>query len=192
MDLMTTPVEHRDERLPESRVAATHRRSGTQKALMTAARLAELRAQLELLHGHERGEIAQRLREARTYGDGSNNDEYHALREEQMVTEARVALLENTVANAVVIDTSQTAEGVAAIGSTITIEDTASGREGRYRLGSAHEPLERDVISAASPVGQALMGVAPGTIVTVELPKGRYRTVRLLSTETAGSAVRSS
>ena len=159
---------------------------------MTAARLAELRAQLELLHGRERGEIAQRLREARTYGDGFNNDEYHAVREEQMVTAARVALLENAVANAVVIDASQSVEGVAGIGSTITIEDTADGGERRYRLGSAHEPLERDVISAASPMGQALLGAAPGTSVTVELPSGRDRTVRLLSTATAGDAVRSS
>jgi len=192
MNLMSTFAEHRDERLPESRVAATSARVGAQKALMTAARLAELRAQLDLLHGHERGEIAQRLREARTYGDGPNNDEYHALREEQMVTDARVTLLENTVANAVVIDASRAAEGVAGIGSTITIEDTAGGGERRYRLGSAHEPLERDVISAASPMGRALLGTAPGTIVNVELPRGRHRTVRLLSIETASDAVRSS
>ena len=58
---------------------------------------------LERAARRHREEIAQRLREARSYGDGSNNDEYHALREEQMVLEARIALLEATVARAVVI-----------------------------------------------------------------------------------------
>ena len=68
------------------------------------------------------------------------------------------------------------------IGSTITVEDVDSGAQGRYRLASAHEALTGNVISAASPLGQALMGHTPGTVVTVELPKGRSRTVRLVST----------
>ena len=63
---------------------------------------ASRRARAELRRRH-REEIAERLREARSYGDGSNNDEYHALREEQMVLEARIALLETDVARAVVI-----------------------------------------------------------------------------------------
>jgi transcription elongation GreA/GreB family factor len=101
--------------------------------------------------------VEQRLREARPYGEGSNNDEYHAVREEQMVLEARLAALENTVAHAVVVDADD----------------------------AARAP---DVISAASPMGQALMGARPGAVVTVDLPNRRSRTVRLVAVKTPPQA----
>jgi hypothetical protein len=63
-------------------------------ALMTAADLESLRSELERLRERTGLEIAQRLREARFYGEGANNDEYHAVREEQMVLQARMASLE--------------------------------------------------------------------------------------------------
>ena len=67
------------------------------RPLMTSAGLEELRGELAQLRRRVSEEIALRLREARSYGDGSNNDEYHAVREEQIVLEARIASLENTV-----------------------------------------------------------------------------------------------
>jgi len=134
------------------------------------------------LRRRHREEIAQRLREARSYGDGSNNDEYHALREEQMVLEARIALLEATVARAVVIESQQLDDGVASIGSTVSIEDLASGSRSRHQLASAHA-ADTGGISAASPLGQALMGNGPGTVVTFDLPNGRTRSVRLTAVE---------
>jgi transcription elongation factor GreA len=156
--------------------------------LMTEASLDELRAELEQIHRRTRLEIAHRLREARAYGDGSNNDEYHAVREEQMVLEARIASLEETLARAIVLDAEDAAPGVAVIGSSVLIEDLASGALSQYRLASAHHSLGPDTISAASPIGQALIGTVPGTTVTVELPNGRSRTVRLVDVESEGPA----
>ena len=153
-------------------------------ALMTAESLDELRVELERLRRRTKLQIAQRLREARPYGEGANNDEYHAIREEQIVLEARVAALEDTVARAVVVDVDDAAPGVAVIDSTVLIEDLASGLRSRYRLGSAHGPRGADIISAGSPMGQALMGARPGAVVTVELPNGRSRTVRLMAVKT--------
>jgi transcription elongation factor GreA len=150
--------------------------------LMTSAGLEELRGELAQLRRRVSEEIAQRLREARSYGDGSNNDEYHAVREEQMVLEARIASLENTVMRAVVLDPETAEEGVAGIGSTVSVEDLASGHRSRHRLASAHSS-ERGGISAASPMGHALMGATPGTVVTVDLPRGRSRTVRVVAVE---------
>jgi transcription elongation factor GreA len=155
-------------------------RYGPGDALMTAASLNELRDEFEQLRRRTRVEIAQRLREARSYGDGSNNDEHHAVREEQMVLEARIASLEDTLARATVVDTDEAARGVAAIGSTVLIEDLASGAVSQHRLTSAHHSLGPDTISAASPMGQALIGARPGTTVTVQLPNGRTRSIRLV------------
>jgi transcription elongation factor GreA len=161
---------------------------GSGAALMTAASLNDLRDELERLRRHTRLEIAQRLRDARSYGGGSNNDEYHAVREEQMVLEARMASLEDTLVRAIVVDPDDAARGVAAIGSTVLIEDLASGAAGQYRLASAHHSLGPDTISAASPVGRVLVGASPGMTVTVELPSGRTRSIRLLDVKSEDTA----
>lgn len=148
-------------------------------SLMTSVGLEAVRAELARLRQSSRLEIEQRLRDARSYGDGSNNDEYHAVREDQMVLEARIAALDATVARATVVEPADGVQGRALIGSTVTLEDLESGAITRHQLASAHS-RGADVISAASPMGQALMGVVPGMTVTVELPNGRSRAVRLL------------
>ena len=150
---------------------------------MTVAGLDSLRSELERLRERTRREIAGRLREARAYGEGANNDEYHAVREEQMVLEARMASLAETIARATVVESGAARQGVAAIGTTVWIEDLASGATARYRLTGAHQAFSPDVISAASPIGQALMGAPPGTVATVALPNGRSRSVRLVDVE---------
>jgi transcription elongation factor GreA len=155
-------------------------------ALMTAASLGELRLELEQLRARTRIELTQRLREARAFGAGSNNDEFHAVREEQMVLEARIATLEETIARAAVVDRGAVESGVAVIGSTVLIEDLDSGEVSQYRLASAHHSLGPDSISAGSPMGQALVGAAAGTVVTVDLPNGRSRSVRLADVTTEG------
>jgi transcription elongation factor GreA len=158
--------------------------------LMTAQTLEELRSELERLRRTTRDQLEQRLREARPYGVGSNNDEYHAVREEQMVLEARLAALEETIARAVVIEVDSTAPDVAVIGSTVTIEDVESGSQRRYRLASAHQERGPDLISAASPMGQALLGARTGNVLTVELPSGRSRRIRLVSVKTPPPVMR--
>jgi transcription elongation factor GreA len=154
---------------------------------MTVDTRNELRAELERLRRDSRSEIAQRLREARTYGDGSNNDEYHAVVEE-MVLEARLRSLEATIARAKVVDRHELGDGVAVIGATLLIEDLDSGTLTQYRLGSAHEALRPDTISASSPMGKALVGATPGTVITVDLPNGQSRSVRLADVATPGLA----
>ena len=157
-------------------------------ALMTAATLDELRDELERLRGRTRVEMAQQLREARAFGAGSNNDEFHAVREEQLVLEARIAALEETVARAAVVDPVDVERGEVVIGSTVLVEDLESGAVSQYRLASAHHSRGSDTISAASPMGRALVGATPGTVVTVDLPNGRSRSVRLADVTMGGVA----
>jgi transcription elongation factor GreA len=164
------------------------RSQGVVSALMTADTLNEVRDELEQLRRHTRLEIAERLREARAYGDGSNNDEHHAVVEEQMVLEARLRSLEATIARAKVVDRRELEDGVAVLGSTLLIEDLESGALSEYRLGSDHETLRPDTISVSSPMGKALVGATAGTIVTVDLPNGRSRSARLAEVVTPGTA----
>lgn len=158
------------------------RRSAPPRLLMTGAHLEELQDELARLGQRVREETAQRLRDARSYGEGSNNDEYHAVREDQVVLEARIASLAETVARAVVVDPREAGDGVAVIGSTVSLEDLATGETSRHRLASAHS-AKRGAISAASPIGQALMEARPGTLVTVDLPSGRSRSLRVTAVE---------
>lgn len=122
---MITTSHHQDDgsaHKPGERLGRTngHPR-GRAPALMVGTDLEELRSELERLRSRTRQEIAQRLHDARSYGDGSNNDEYHAIFEEQLVLSARIAMLEETVGRAVVIDPDKAREGGAVIGATVLI-----------------------------------------------------------------------
>jgi transcription elongation factor GreA len=120
---------------------------------MTASDLEKLRAEIRGLRLYSCGDIADGLWDARQYADGSNNDELLAVREEQMVVEARIALLEH---------------------------DRAGRQSLTLRLVSAHA-IGGGTISAASPMGRALVGSRAGAVVSLELPNGRSRSVRVVS-----------
>src|SRR5215211_2705610 len=185
-------------RLPDDSIRSTADKASTRlgersrvpagPALMTLAALDELRDELHRLRELANDETAQRLRDARGYGEGSNNDEYHAVREDQMVLEARIASLDATIARARLVDSHAAGEETAVIGSIVLVEDLGSGAVKRYRLVSAHDSLGPDVISAGSPMGQAIVGTTAGTIVTVRLPNGRVRSVRLLEVRSGDHA----
>lgn len=168
-------------------MASVERRDGhpTDMLLMTAADFEALEGKLERLARPGRAELAERLRDARSYGNDSNNDEYHALLEERMVFEARIAQLEEIRARAVVVDSTSAPDGTVGIGSIVTLVDLASGTQSRFRVGSAGASLEHDAISVSSPVGKAIVGTVAGAVVTVELPNGRSRTVRVDAVEAA-------
>jgi transcription elongation factor GreA len=148
---------------------------------MSPADLENLRMELRELRLRGRSEIAEGLRDARQYGNGSNNDELHAVREEEMVVEARIALLEHVIARAAVADLPERT-GSVGIGSTVSLEDVPSGAIKTYRLASAHA-VGAGTISAASPMGRALIGSRAGAVVDLELPSGRSRSVRVVSVE---------
>jgi transcription elongation factor GreA len=156
--------------------------------LMTATELNGLRAELERLRERHREEISEELRDARSYGGGSNNDEYHALREEQMVVEARISALEDTVATATVLYPDDAADGIVTIGSRVVLEDLPSGKTRTYRLAGAYF-VDPDAISAASPMGRALIGAVERTVVTVDLPHQRSRSVRVIAVENPATAL---
>jgi transcription elongation factor GreA len=145
---------------------------------LTRAAYSKLQAELDQLRS-ERAAHEDRFRTAREFGDPSANDELMALREEEAITVARQARLEEILSRAEVVD--EAVEGdVIAIGSAVTVLDQGSGRTETYIVDGAHGSMDSNVISALSPMGVALIGRERGEIVDVVLPRGRARTLTIL------------
>lgn len=136
---------------------------------ITAEGKHELEKELETLKGR-RGDIADKIAEARDYGDLSENAEYDAAREEQGVVESRIAEIEEILMNADII-AGGTKKGVVALGSTVELE--TNGKVMTYVVVGPVEanPLEGK-ISNESPIGEALLDKKVGEHVTITTPKG--------------------
>lgn len=128
----------------------------------------ELETELTELKG-QRSQIAEKIANARDYGDLSENAEYDAAREEQAQLESRVAELEEILQNADIIKPAK-ANGKVQVGSTVELKN---GKTVKYQIVGPVEadPLEGK-ISNESPIGAALMGKKEGEKVTIETPKG--------------------
>jgi len=150
--------------------------------LTTAEGLAAMEAELAALEGEGRREIADRIKVAREWGDLKENSEYHDAKNEQAHLETKIARLRERITGAVVVERSDDAgqSGVVSFGSTVVVRGD-DGREQTWRIVSSHDASPREgLLSAESPVAQALMGRAVGDEVSVALPRGR-RALTVLS-----------
>lgn len=129
---------------------------------------AELEVELEELKGR-RGDIAEKIANARDYGDLSENAEYDAAREEQGLLESRIAEIEDILMNAEIIKGGSRTR--VSLGSKVELK--TNGKTVRYSIVGPVEadPMEGK-ISDESPIGQALMGKKVGDKVTIKTPKG--------------------
>lgn len=134
---------------------------------ITEAGRKELEQELEELKGR-RGDIAEKIAEARDYGDLSENAEYDSAREEQGLVETRIAEIEDILMNAEIIKARKSSK--VQIGSTVELKN---GKTVKYTIVG---PVEADPIngkiSDESPLGVALMGKAVGDTATISTPKG--------------------
>jgi len=129
---------------------------------------AELESELEQLKGR-RGEIAEKIAEARDYGDLSENAEYDAAREEQGIVETRIAEIEDILMNAQIIK-GASKDGKISLGATVDLE-TEDKKVSYTVVGPVEaDPLEGK-ISNESPIGEALMGKEIGDKVVIKTPK---------------------
>jgi transcription elongation factor GreA len=128
----------------------------------------ELETELEALKGR-RGEIADKIAEARNYGDLSENAEYDTAREDQALVESRIAEIEDILANAEIIKAGTGNKIV--LGATVELKN--AGKSVTYSVVGPVEadPLEGK-ISNESPIGEALMGKKVGDAITITTPKG--------------------
>ena len=137
--------------------------------LLTPAAHAQLESELAELEGPKRQEVVQAISTARAHVDLSENFEYHAAKNEQGLLEARIRVLRHRLQHATIVNEEEaTASGVVTVGSRVEVE-----RED----GTRHEFDITSVggVSPDSPVGQALLGKAPGDEIEVDAPRGRWR-----------------
>ena len=133
-----------------------------------------LKSELERLKSIERPAISKAIGEARAHGDLSENAEYHAAREKQGFTEARINELEAKVATAEVIDPPTSGARVT-FGSTVRVEDE-DGKETIYQIvGSDETDPGRGRISIMAPLARTLIGKKVGDSVVAQLPAGKKR-----------------
>ena len=138
----------------------------------TAAMLENYLSRVENLR-EEQKEVAEQIKEARSFGDLSENSEYDEAKNEQAKLYGRIAEVENILAHAVIIDETEDSEGKIGLGCTIKVEDMETGDEELYAIVGSQEanPLEGR-ISDDSPFGRGLMGHVVGEVVTVSAPAG--------------------
>lgn len=150
---------------------------------MSAERKEELQKELTYLKTVREKEVADLIKEARGFGDLSENSEYDEAKNEQAKLYGRIAEVENILAHAVIIDENEDAEGKIGLGCTIKVLDMETEEEEVYAIVGSQEanPMECR-ISDDSPFGRALLGHSVGEIVEVEAPIGTLR-YKILSVE---------
>lgn len=143
------------------------------KVLITQAGLDKLIAELETLKTVGRKEVAEKLKEAISYGDLSENAEYDEAKNQQAYLEARIIELEGQIKNAEIIEEKHTGE--IQIGSVVTLKRTADGEEHEYTIvGSTEADILSHKISNESPVGMAILGKKAKQKVAVKAPGGEF------------------
>ncbi|PKA82688.1 transcription elongation factor GreA [Ulvibacter sp. MAR_2010_11] len=139
----------------------------------TAEGLKKLRDELDQLRDIERPKASQAIAEARDKGDLSENAEYDAAKEAQGMLEMRISKMEETVANARLIDESQLDTSKVLVHSNVKIKNISNGTEMMYKLVAQSEAdLKTGKISVDSPIGKGLLGKKVGDIAEIQVPNG--------------------
>ncbi|HEY7618594.1 MAG TPA: transcription elongation factor GreA [Solirubrobacteraceae bacterium] len=154
--------------------------------ILTPEGLEKLQRELDELQTNKRREVAERIREAREFGDISENAEYDDAKNEQMMLEQKIAQLEERLRSAQVINASDLSTDMVKVGVTVNVKDEKTGDADKYTIvGSAEaNPSERK-LSNESPVGKALMGHKRGDTVDVALPNGKKRKLKITKIDVA-------
>jgi transcription elongation factor GreA len=153
-----------------------------EKVPMTAEGFAALEIEIKHLKTVERPRIIKLIAEARAHGDLSENAEYHAAKDLQGLTEARLADLEDKLSRADIIDVSKLKGGKVMFGATVTLVDEDTEAKVKYRIvGEVEADVKQGKISITSPIARALLGKGKKDVVEVSTPGGgkSYEIVRV-------------
>ncbi len=143
---------------------------------LTPQRLEELQEELNYLKTVREREVAEQIKEARSFGDLSENSEYDEAKNEQGKLYSRIAEVEAVLANYVLIEEPTYDANAVSLGSQVTVEDMETGDKETYRIvGSQEADPMNGRISEDSPFGKALLGKVVGDKVEVEAPMGMLR-----------------
>src|SRR5579864_4426566 len=137
------------------------------ETVVTEEGLRKLEGELEELKTVHRKEVNDRIRQAKEFGDISENAEYEDAKQEQAFIEGRIMKLEAMIRNAKIIVEGEGAADEVHLASTVRVKNLSTGNEHEYTIvGSAESDPLHSKISNESPIGTALMGAKPGVTVT--------------------------
>jgi transcription elongation factor GreA len=143
--------------------------------ILTPEGLEKLKQEIEHLSVTRRREVAERIKEAREFGDITENSEYDDAKNEQAMLESRIAQLEDKLRSAQVIDASELDNNSVRVGSRVSVKDE-KGKNFQYTIvGSTEADPSANRLSNESPVGKALIGRKKGDAVSVPTPKGERK-----------------
>ena len=150
------------------------------ETVLTPEGLEELKAKINDLQTRRRREVAQRIKEAREFGDIAENSEYDDAKNEQAMLEKQIADLEEKLRHARVVDQKQVDTDAVNVGVTVHVKDQKTDKSTKYKIvGSAEANPAENKLSNESPVGKALLGHKRGEIVSVPVPRGPARKLKI-------------
>jgi transcription elongation factor GreA len=158
----------------------------SKEVILTPEGLEKLKVELAELQTTKRREVAERIKDAREFGDISENSEYDDAKNEQAMLESRIAALEEKLRSAQVINASELSNDIVRVGVVVNVKDEKSGDTDKYTIVGSAEASPRDKkLSNESPVGKALIGRKRGDTVVVSLPNGKKRHLKITKIDVA-------
>jgi len=146
------------------------------EVILTPEGYEKLKHEIEYLSSDKRREVAERIRVAREFGDISENAEYDDAKNEQAMLEHKIALLEERILSARVIEAGDVDTSVVSIGATVRLKDMDANETVEYQIvGSAEANPSEQKLSNESPVGRAIIGRKKGEVVEVAAPRGSLK-----------------
>jgi transcription elongation factor GreA len=156
----------------------------SREALITPEGLERLKEELEHLQTVRRREVAERIKEAREFGDIAENAEYDDAKNEQAMIEQRISQLEERVRRSTVIDEKTVDTEIVQVGVKVHVKDQKSGDSRKFQIvGSAEANPAEQKLSNESPIGSALVGHKKGDIVTIDVPRGPKKKLKITKIE---------
>ena len=154
-----------------------------EKFKMSQERYDQLKDELHYMETVREREVAEQIKEARSFGDLSENSEYDEAKAEQGKLYSKIAEVKNLLENAEIVEVEVVAKGVVGIGSKVRVLDMEDNSETDFQLvGSQEANPMQGKISDDSPIGKALIGHKKNEVVTVEAPAGSMK-FKILSVE---------
>ncbi len=158
----------------------------SRESLITEEGLQKLKEEIEYLSTVKRREVAERIKEAREFGDIAENSEYDDAKNEQAMVEQRIAQLDEKLRRATVVDDKKIDTEVVNVGAMVHVKDQKSGDSQKFQIvGSAEADPTEHKLSNESPIGKALIGRKRNEVVTIEVPRGPRRKLKITKIEAA-------
>ena len=156
------------------------------ESVITHEGLEKLKEELEYLQTVKRREVAERIKEAREFGDIAENAEYDDAKNEQAMLEQRIVHVEERLRRATVIERNDVDTESVSVGVKVHVKDQKSGDSRKFQIvGSAEADPTEEKLSNESPIGSALIGHKKGDVVTIDVPRGPKKKLKITKIESA-------